>query len=90
MVDIVKGGSREGGGRREMAELYEDYERFKTRNISRLEYSGHMQGKRHSSYCLTSSYVIIFEVLAFKSNLEFIRIYFDSSMFENISKVQSK
>ena len=54
MVDIVKGGSREGGGRRELAELYEDYERFKTRNISRLEYSGHMQGKRHTSVsCLT-------------------------------------
>ena len=48
MVDIVKGDSREGGERRELAELYEDYERFKTRNISRLEYSGHMQGKAHS------------------------------------------
>ena len=28
------------------------------------------------------------EDLAFKTNLEFIRIYFDSSMFEKISKVK--
>ena len=54
VVDIVKGGSREGGERRGLAELYEDYESFKRRNISRLEYSGHMQGKRHTSVsCLT-------------------------------------
>ena len=88
MVDIVKGDSREGQERGELADLHEDYERFKTRNISRLKYSGHMQG---TESCLSSSYLCdSLAVLAFKSNLEFIRIYFDSSMFQKISKVKSE
>ena len=86
VVDIDKDkGNSEAEERRELADLYEDYEKFKARNISRLEYSGHMQGKAH--FCLTSSDLIHLEDLAFKTNLEFVRIYFDSSMFEKISKV---
>ena len=87
VVDITKADNSEGEVERELAELYEDYERFKTRNISRLEYSGNMQGKPH--IISTSSDLIHLEDLEFKTNLEFIRIYFDSSMFEKISKVKS-
>ena len=47
MVDITKGEPSDGDERRELAELYEDYERFKTRNISKLEYSGYMKGRAH-------------------------------------------
>ena len=56
VVDIVKGDSREGQERGELADLYEDYERFKTRNISRLKYSGHMQGTESS----LPSYFLLF------------------------------
>ena len=87
VVDITKADNSEGEVEREVAELYEDYERFKTRNISRLEYSGYMKGRAH--FCLTSSDLILLEDLAFKTNLEFVRIFFDSSMFEKISKVRS-
>ena len=47
VVDITKGEPSDGDERRELAELYEDYERFKTRNISKLEYSGYMKGRAH-------------------------------------------
>ena len=86
VVDVARGDT-EAEQRRELADLYEDYEKFKMRNISRLEYSGYMQGKPH--IISTSSDLIHLEDLAFKTNLEFIRIYFDSSMFEKISKVKS-
>ena len=55
VVDIAKGDT-EGEERRKLADLYEDYEKFKKRNISRLEYSGDLQGKAHFS--LSSSDLI--------------------------------
>ena len=85
VVDITKADTEEGE-RRELADLYEDYEKFKMRNVSKLEYSGEMQGK--ATFSLSSSQLIYFEDLAFKTNMEFVRIYFDSSMFEKISKVK--
>ena len=52
MVDITKGEPSDVDERREVAELYEDYERFKTRNISRLDYSGYMKGRAEAHFCL--------------------------------------
>ena len=52
VVDITKGEPSDGDERRELAELYEDYERFKTRNISKLEYSGYMKGRAQAHFCL--------------------------------------
>ena len=52
VVDITKGEPSDVDERREVAELYEDYERFKTRNISRLDYSGYMKGRAEAHFCL--------------------------------------
>ena len=46
VVDVARADT-EAEERRELVDLYEDYEKFKMRNISRLEYSGYMQGKAH-------------------------------------------
>ena len=43
VVDVARADT-ETEERRELVDLYEDYEKFKMRNISKLEYSGDMQG----------------------------------------------
>ena len=70
----------------ELTQLYEEYERYKARNTSEIKYESYTKG--WYTWINLPRATNSFLDLEFKTKLEFVRIYFGSSMYDRISKVR--